>query len=188
MPAATAIFKDRVPGTCGNPDPQIRRGRGRSPGRRRFPSRAAACRPARNAPRRAGCRPAVVSSTSRPRSAAAKASQSGVAGDAGDLGIIHSRPLQRPVRPGKAARLDDVDGHAEAGGEPQDRADIAGLVGLAKGEAHRVPLPGLWRWTWGMSRSVQNRCWQTASHASIRRREPPRPSGRSRGRGPLSRF
>ena len=59
-------------------------------------------------------------------------------GHVGGSGIIHPRPLQRLVAPGKAAGLDNVHGRAQARAKAQDRADIPGLIGLIEGEAHNV--------------------------------------------------
>lgn len=54
-------------------------------------------------------------------------------GDAGE--IIHAGAFQVFVGEHEAGRLDDVDLHAEAGGEPENGAGIAGDVGLVKGDA-----------------------------------------------------
>ena len=76
----------------------------------------------------------------------------------GDLGIVHPGPLQRLVAPREAAGLDHVDRHAQAGGEPQEGADMSrcavprtaqpcpggmatcssGLVGLVEREPDRT--------------------------------------------------
>src|SRR5205085_2921494 len=45
--------------------------------------------------------------------------------------------LQGAVAPREAHRLDQIERHAEAGGEADDGADIAGLVRLVQSETHQ---------------------------------------------------
>src|SRR5829696_804871 len=62
----------------------------------------------------------------------------GLPNDLRMIEIIEARPAQRSVVPGEACRLDDVNGHVEAGSEPQDRSYIGWNVGLIKGDlGHR---------------------------------------------------
>ena len=56
-------------------------------------------------------------------------------GHHGARDIIQSRPFQVPVGQREPRRLDDIDGEAEAGGKPEDRAGIAGDIRLVKGNA-----------------------------------------------------
>ncbi len=56
--------------------------------------------------------------------------------DVGTHGIIHARALERGVAERKTAGFDDVRRRAEAGGSAQDRADVAGDVGLEQGDFH----------------------------------------------------
>jgi hypothetical protein len=58
-----------------------------------------------------------------------------VAGERRHFEIIHASASERPVRHVEAGRLDDVDANAEAGGEPEDRAGIAGDIRLVEGDA-----------------------------------------------------
>ena len=54
----------------------------------------------------------------------------------GAHGIIHAGPLERGVAERKTAGFDDMRRRAETGGGAQDRADIAGDVGLEQGDFH----------------------------------------------------
>ena len=65
-----------------------------------------------------------------------------VAGERRHFEIVHAGPLQRAVGQVEAGRLDDVDGDAEASGHAQDRAGVAGDVGLVEGDA-QVQFHGL---------------------------------------------
>ncbi len=49
--------------------------------------------------------------------------------------IVHAGPPEVAVGEVETGRLDDVDGDAEAGGEPQDGSRVAGNVGLVEGDA-----------------------------------------------------
>src|SRR3546814_277778 len=54
----------------------------------------------------------------------------------GAHGIIHARALERGVAERKTAGFDDMRRRAETGGGAQDRANIAGDVGLEQGDFH----------------------------------------------------
>src|SRR3546814_4965242 len=54
----------------------------------------------------------------------------------GAHGIIHARALERGVAERKTAGFDDMRRRAETGGGAQDRANIAGDVGLEHGDFH----------------------------------------------------
>jgi hypothetical protein len=53
--------------------------------------------------------------------------------------IVHAGPPEVAVGEVETGRLDDVDGDAEAGGEPQDGSRVAGNVGLVEGRCGRRP-------------------------------------------------
>lgn len=52
----------------------------------------------------------------------------------GRIEIIHPGPAQAAVAEDEAAGLDDLDRQIQAGGEPQQRADILRNIGLEQGE------------------------------------------------------
>ncbi len=69
-----------------------------------------------------------------PNSCRAECLIRGLPNDLRMIEIIEARPAQRSVVPGEACRLDDVNGHPEAGSEPQDRSYIGWNVGLIEGD------------------------------------------------------
>src|SRR3546814_3994440 len=74
-----------------------------------------------------------------------------------DFRIVHARSLQGLVAPGKAARLDNIHGYAEAGGEAHDRPDISRLIRLIEGDAHG---PAIARVARASKWLLANRVWR----------------------------
>ena len=56
-------------------------------------------------------------------------------GERGHLQIVHARAPEVAIGEIEAGRLDDIDGDAEAGGHAEDRAGVAGNVGLIERDA-----------------------------------------------------
>ncbi len=53
--------------------------------------------------------------------------------------VVEPGALQATILEQKSARLDQVDGDPEAGGEPDERPGILGYVRLVEGEAQSNP-------------------------------------------------
>ena len=59
-----------------------------------------------------------------------------MAGDGDVIDIVHSRAADAGIIPQKTERFDQIDGHAQAGSEAQDGADIAGNFRFKQRDAH----------------------------------------------------
>jgi hypothetical protein len=99
----------------------------------------------------------------------------GVPLDRDMAGIVHRRPALGPLTPGEAHGFDQVDPHPQTRPEPQDRADIAGDVGLVEGDAHVSSITGVVtpaKGSWQSRGPAFNGRRSSAASAGLRGRSP----------------